>query len=243
MPSLLLCCGNTHRQEPSALETGERGVCSHFLVCERVPSRAGSAACGRQQGRGKAPMQDAFAVRRMTCCSAFAANKNWHKILSGRQTPSLLLCCGNTHRREPRARSRHESALYPYLRYPHNACHIYRVRAGSAACKRQQSRGKAPMQDAFTVRRMTCCSAFAANKNWHKILSGRQTPSLLLCCGNTHRREPSARPRHAGGAYVRIPLCVKEFLRAQVRRLAGGVCLSDATTKKEGPGKKPRTYF
>ena len=84
-------------------------------------------------------------------------------------------------RNEPRARSRHESALYPYLRYPHNACHIYRVRAGSAACRRQQSRGKAPMQDAFAVRRMTCCSAFAANKNWHKILSGRQTPSLLLC--------------------------------------------------------------
>ena len=149
MPSLLLCCGNTHRQEPSALETGERGVCSHFLVCERVPSRAGSAACGRQQGRGKAPMQDAFAVRRMTCCSAFAANKNWHKILSG-----------------------------------------------------------------------------------------RQTPSLLLCCGNTHRRELSARPRQASEAYVHFPMCVKEFLRAQVRRLAGGVCLSDATTKKRRPRQK-----
>ena len=36
-------------------------------------------------------------------------------------------------------------------------------------------------------------------------------------------------------AGVHIPMCVKEFLRAQVRRLAGGVCLSDATTKKRRP--------
>ena len=42
---------------------------------------------------------------------------------------------------------------------------------------------------------------------------------------------------------VHISMCVKEFFRAQVRRLAGGEWLSDATTKKEGPGKKPRTYF
>ena len=84
-------------------------------------------------------------------------------------------------RNEPRARSRHESALYPYLRYPHNACHIYRVRAGSATCRRQQGRGKAPMQDAFAVRRMTCCSAFTAEKIGEKMLSERQTPSLLLC--------------------------------------------------------------
>lgn len=34
---------------------------------------------------------------------------------------------------------------------------------------------------------------------------------------------------------VHIPMCVKEFFRARVRRLAGGVCLSDATTKKRRP--------
>ena len=72
-------------------------------------------------------------------------------------------------------------------------------------------------------------------KNRRKMLSGRQTPSLLLCCGNTHRQEPSARPRQASEAYDLIPMCVKEFFRARVRRLAGGVCLSDATTKKRRP--------
>ena len=146
-----------------------------------------------------------------------------------------MLCCGNTHRREPRARSRHESALYPYLRYPHNACHIYRVCAGSAACGRQQGRGKASMQDAFAVRRMTCCSAFTAEKIGEKCFPDGKRRPFLLCCGNTHRQEPSARPRQASGAYVLIFLCVKEFLRAQVRRFAGGVCLSDATTKKRRP--------
>lgn len=59
------------------------------------------------------------------------------------------------------------------------------------------------MQDAFAVRRMTCCSAFAANKNWHKILSGRQTPSLLLCCGNTCRQEPSASEARGRGMFKR----------------------------------------
>ena len=39
------------------------------------------------------------------------------------------------------------------------------------------------------------------------------------------------------GAFVgvHIFMCVKEFFRAQVRRFAGGVCLSDATTKKRRP--------
>ena len=91
------------------------------------------------------------------------------------------------------------------------------------------------MQDAFAVRRMTCCSAcsaFAAEKIGEKCYPDGKRRPFCYAGGNTHRRELSARPRHAGGAYVLIPLCVKEFLRAQARRLAGGVCLSDATTKK-----------
>lgn len=75
-------------------------------------------------------MQDAFAVRRMTCCSAFAANKNWHKILSGRQTPSLLLCLwsayGTNLAHDPAMKARY-ILICVIL---HNAYHIYRVRAG-----------------------------------------------------------------------------------------------------------------
>ncbi len=78
-------------------------------------------------------MQDAFAVRRMTCCSAFTAEKIGEKMLSERQTLSLLLCLWSAYGTNP--------ALDPAMkaRYIlicvicvilHNACHIYRVRAG-----------------------------------------------------------------------------------------------------------------
>ena len=51
-----------------ASETCGRGACSHPVVRERVPSRAGSAACVVSLKRNLRHLQDAFAVRRMTCC-------------------------------------------------------------------------------------------------------------------------------------------------------------------------------
>ena len=51
-----------------ASETYGRGACSHPVVRERVTLRAGSAACVASIKRNLRHLQDAFAVRRMTCC-------------------------------------------------------------------------------------------------------------------------------------------------------------------------------